>query len=171
MVATGKRHWRFLPNHAVTVALATVAVILTLAGCHHKPVMSHTRFINLPVAGWQRTMPLTFIPEYDDSTMNYTLSLAVRHDNAYPYRNLSMIVDIIAEDSTVTRQAINMDLADEYGNWTGGGFGTLYQSRVILMQDASPATASSLVVWQTMDGCDTLRGLVDLGLIASPQMR
>ena len=160
-----------MSNHAVTVALATVAVMFILTACHRKPLIAHARFVNLPVAGWQRTMPLTFTPEYDDSTMNYTLTLAVRHDNAYPYRNLTMMVDIIAEDSTVTRNTIDMDLADEYGNWTGGGFGTLYQTQVKLIQSASPASARSLVVWQAMDNCDTLRGLVNLGIIASPCRR
>ena len=72
------------------------AVVFIATACQYKPVMSHADFKHMPSQGWQRTLPLCFMPEYDDSTGRYELLLAVRHDNTYPYRNLSLVVDIIA---------------------------------------------------------------------------
>jgi len=114
-------------------------------------------------------MPLTFTPAYDDSARVYDLSLAVRHDNAYPYRTLSLVVDAIAADSTVNRQMVDIALADEYGNWTGGGFGALYQQAVTIARGVSPGDVHSVVVWQAMEGCDTLVGLVNVGVIMAPR--
>ena len=111
---------------------------------------------------------MTFVPEYDDSTLTYSLVMAVRHDNSYRYRTLSLIVDLIAADTVVTRRKVNMVLADEFGNWTGGGFGTLYQSKVPVVEAVTPDEARSIVVWQSMGVCDTLRGLVNLGIITTP---
>lgn len=151
---------------AMTVFIATVAIIMT--GCQRKPVMAHSGFVHLPKAGWQQTLPLTFNPVYDDSTMTYELSLAIRHHNDYDYSNLSLVVDIIAADSTVNRMPLNFMLADEHGNWSGGGFGTLYQVQYTLKDHVKPDDARSIIVWQTMQDCDTLKGLADVGIIVKP---
>ena len=150
------------------MTLVIAAVMLVMGSCQRKPVMPHSCFIHLPQDGWQRMLPLTFLPEYDDSASTYSITLAVRHDNSYRYRNLSMVVDIIAADSTVNRQTVDMHLADEYGNWTGGGFGALYQSTVTIDDAVTPDKARSIVLWQSMGGCDTLQGLVNVGIIIAP---
>ena len=132
------------------MTLVIAAAMLVMGSCQRKPVMAHARFVHLPTDGWQRTLPLTFRPEYDDSAATYDITLAVRYDNSYRYRNLTMAVDVITADSAVNRRTVDMALADEYGNWTGGGF-----------------EARSIVVWQSMGVCDTLRGLVNLGIITT----
>ena len=150
----------------MTVFIA--AAMLIMVSCQHKPVLPHASFVHLPTGGWHRSLPLTFMPEYDDSTLTYDISLAVRHDNSYRYRNLSLVVDIIAADSTVSRHPVDLSLADEYGNWLGGGFGALYQDEVTVAKNISPMSANSIVVWQAMQGCDTLCGVVDVGVIINP---
>ena len=113
-------------------------------------------------------MPLSFAPEYVDSTLTYDLSLAVRHSNSYHYRNLSLVVDVIAADTTVNRKVLDISLADEYGSWSSGGFGALYQAVVPLVSDVAPDDAHRVVVWQAMAGCDTLFEVVDVGIIVTP---
>ena len=154
--------------HAVAMTVVVAAAMLMMPSCDRKPVLSHAQFTHLSHDGWQRTLPLTFRPEYDDSTVTYDISLAVRHDNSYRFSNLSLVVDIFAADSTVNRQTVDMKLADEYGNWTGGGFGALYQASIFIARNMSPAQASRIVVWQTMADCDTLTGLVNMGLTVFP---
>ena len=161
--------WRNpITNHAVAMTWIIAAVMFMVAACDHRPVMPHATFIDLPVGGWQRSLPLTFEPQYDDSLAHYALALALRHDITYPYRNLSMVVDIIAADSTIDRRHIDVRLSDEYGNWMGGGFGALYQNRVQLTTDVLPAQARSVIVWQAMQDIDTLVGVNAVGIIASP---
>ena len=155
-------------TNAVAMTLLIAAVMFLMPSCQRQPVMSHAAFYHLPAEGWRYNAPVVFKPEYDDSLLTYSLVLAVRHDNSYSYRNLSLVVDLIAADSVVTRRKVNLALADEFGNWTGGGFGSFYQDTVGIAGVIDPGDACRVVVWQTMAGCDTLRGLVNLGLITRP---
>lgn len=163
---TGKRYWRFSTAHAVAMTLVIVAALFMATACQQRPVMAHAKFIHLPVGGWQRNLPLTFVPEYDDSAAVYELKLAVRHDISYPYRDLLLVVDVIAEDSTVNRRTLDLPLSDEYGNWTGGGFGSLYQNQVTLSTGVKPEQASTVIVWQVMS--EKLTGVDEIGVLASP---
>ena len=144
------------------------AVMFLVTACQRKPVMAHSAFYHFPQWGWAHNAPVVFTPEYDDSLLTYSLVLAIRHDNSYRYRNLLLTVDLVAADTVVTRRKVNMTLANEYGNWTGGGFGSLYQDTVRIADVIDPGDACRVVVWQTMAGCDTLRGVVNLGLITRP---
>ena len=131
--------------------------------------MATSRFAHLPSTGWLSSQPLSLAPAYSDSTASCDLTLAVRHSNRYRYCNLSLAVDVIAADSTRARKTLDIPLADEYGNWSSGGFGALYQTTVPLVADVKPDQASRVVVWQTMGGCDTLLGIVDVGIIVRPK--
>ena len=164
----GNRRRLRTDSKAVAMMVFIAAAMLIMAGCQRKPVLAHAQFFHLPADGWIQSAPLTFSPEYDDSARTYNLMLAVRHRNSYRYRNLSLVVDVIASDSVVTRKTVNLPLADEYGNWRGAGFGALYQDTVGIAGVIDPGDARSVVVWQAMAGCDTLRGLADVGLITQP---
>ena len=130
--------------------------------------MATSRFAHVPATGWLSTQPLLFTPAYSDSTADYDLVLAVRHSNSYRYCNLSLAVDVIAADSSRVRKTFDIPLADEYGNWSSGGFGALYQATVPISGGVTPEKASRVMVWQTMAGCDTLQGIVDVGIITNP---
>ena len=157
-----------IDSKAVAMTVLIAAAMLIMTCCQRGPVMPHAHFVHLPANGWLQSAPLTFCPEYDDSARTYSLELAVRHGNSYRYSNLSLVVDMIASDSVVTRKTVNIRVADEYGNWRGGGFGPLYQDTVAIASVIDHDDARSVVVWQAMEGCDTLRGLVDVGLITRP---
>lgn len=146
-----------------------IAAVVAITACQRRPVIAYSDFVHLSSRGWLHSLPLTFKPEFDDSTARYELLLAVRHDNSYPFRTLPLVVDIIAEDSTVNRQMIDLPLADEYGNWTGGGFGSLYQNKLVVSRDIIPKQARSVVVWHAMADCDTIHGIVNMGIIMRPQ--
>lgn len=162
------RHGRFHMSKAVAMAVTIVAALLFLPACQRQPVMRHATFVHLPASGWQQSLPVAFSPQYDDSTRHYGITLAVRHSNGYAFSNLSLVVDVIAADSTVNRSRVEMTLADDYGNWTGGGFGSLYQNTVPVVSGVAPTQARSVVVWQAMEGCDTLACVTDLGIIVTP---
>lgn len=153
----------------IAVAMAMlIAAVMLMTGCRQRPVMAHADFVHLPTNGWLQSAPVTLAPVYDDSAATYNLVLAVRHGNSYKYRNLSLVVDMIAADSVVNRQVLDMQLADEYGNWSGSGFGAVYTDTVHIASGINPSDAKSVIVWQAMQGCDTLRGVTDMGLITRP---
>ena len=158
-------------NKSLRIIVIVISVLLTasLWSCSPKRVATSS-FRSLDVdSGWHRSMPLVFTPQYGDSALRYDVTLAVRHTNAYPYANLSLVVDMMGGDSaSKNRRSVNFALADDAGNWQGAGFGTLYQDTVLLCGVIDPSEARSVVVWQAMHECDTLTGLTDIGLIVNP---
>lgn len=147
--------------------LTAMATSLLLAACNGKTA-SFGDFKNLPGDGWQNTMPLRFEPQYADSSTTYDVWLAVRHNINYQFNNLDVTVDLIDENHAVERKELNIELSDGYGNWTGSGFGTLYQTSIAVAQGIKPQQATVVNVWQSMNNCKTVRNVTDVGLIVSP---
>lgn len=142
-------------------------VVSILVGCSFGQD-SMSQFKTLPDEGWQKTMPITFTPEYSDSSLTYDVELALRHNNSYQYSNLSLVVDLIDSVKNVNRNNIDFELSDGYGNWLGSGFGALYQSSIVIAQGVKPSQVCSIVVWQAMNNCDVVKDVVDLGITIKP---
>ena len=84
-------------NRSLRISVIVISVLLTasLWSCSPKRVATSS-FHSLDVdSGWHRSMPLVFTPQYGDSALRYDVTLAVRHTNAYPSANLSLVVDMM----------------------------------------------------------------------------
>lgn len=150
----------------VMVAILICAIGF-LTGCSFgQDSMSH--FKTLPDEGWRKSMPIKFVPQYSDSSIHYDIALAIRHNNDYQYSNLNLVVDLVDSVKNVSRNKIDFELSDGFGNWQGSGFGALYQSSVMIAQDISPSQVCSVVVWQAMNNCDVVKNVIDIGVIVTP---
>lgn len=113
-------------------------------------------------------MPVRFQPELTDSTVQaYDLEIALRHNNSYPYRNFSLVVDLIGKGS-VKRHELKTEFADGYGNWKGTGFGALYQIKVPVGTIQASDSIKSIVLWQSMRDCECVKGIEDVGVMMTP---
>lgn len=148
------------------VVILVCALSLLDACSFNQASMSH--FKELPSAGWSKQMPIRLVPEYADSTLNYDIKLAIRHNTSYQYGNLSLVVDLIDSTKTVHRNNVDFEISDGYGNWLGSGFGALYQLSVVIAQDIKPSDVSSIVIWQAMNNCDNVKNVTDIGIIVTP---
>lgn len=147
--------------------VALLSALSSLSGCSFGQD-SMAQFKTLPNEGWSKTMPIEFTPEYSDSTITYDVELAMRHNNSYQFSNLSLVVDLVDSVKNVSRNNIDFELSDGYGNWRGSGFGALYQSSIVIAQAVKPGQVSSIVVWQAMNNCDVVKNIVDMGIIIKP---
>lgn len=158
-------------NESLRIIVITLSVLLTasLWSCSPKRVATSS-FHSLDVgSGWHRSMPLVFTPQYGDSALRYDVTLVVRHTNAYPYANLSLVVDLMGNDAeSKNRRTVNFALADAAGNWLGAGFGTLYQVQTLLAHNMAPESLGRVVVWQAMANAETIGQITDVGIIVSP---
>ncbi len=145
-----------------------LVVAITIAACTRPEAQSTAMTATPPTNGWHTGTALRFKPHYGDSARRYDLRLDVRHTTSYAYRDLHLLVDIISDSGNVSRRVVNLNVADDYGNWTGSGFGTLYQHSVILANDVPPERASTIAIWQTMDSVKSLTGIDALGVVAVP---
>ena len=92
---------------------------LLLVGCQGDIV--YTAFKTLPNTGWEADSSLCYQPLIADSILNCQMLITIRHTDAYPYQNLWLFVDIQKDSVPLTRDTIECYMANERGEWLGGG--------------------------------------------------
>lgn len=144
-----------------------VAMMVCLGACAPKHT-SYSYSCDLPDEGWMNNTPITLHTQYADSSITYDITFFVRHAASYPYANLILTLDFITSDGKVKRKSVDFSIADQYGNFQGGGFGDYYQRSQLVLSNVKPADVHQVVAWQSMQGCHTLIGLHNLGITISP---
>ena len=126
-------------------------------------------FKTLPAGeGWNRSLPLVFEPEYNDSNATYDIVVAIRHTNTFQYSNMPLMVDLLGDSARLTsRVPIEIDVADEFGNWHGTGFGTMFQCKTVVAKALKPEQARKVIVWQAMSDTTTVQGITEVGVLVN----
>ncbi len=140
---------------------ALIAAMSIIASCSdkHEAVAS---FDSLPQKGWAYGDTLTLRPDGLDSVRPRNLSIAVRHSNSYPYRNLW--IEVTTRTANLQRRdTINIELADIYGRWHGNGFGPSYQYETRL-KGLMPIGDTTIVAIRHIMRIDTLKGIEQVGI-------
>ncbi|MGN0213779.1 MAG: gliding motility lipoprotein GldH [Muribaculaceae bacterium] len=153
---------------SMSLTCAVVAIILVCLGACSPKHSSYSEFSDVPKDGWAHNSPLYFTPHYGDSLGFYDIAVAIRHDQAYEFRNLSITADFIGDNYRLKRRIINVELADKYGTWKGSGFGALYQFKQVVLTHVPANSVHRIVLWQTMSDRDTVRNINDVGIIITP---
>ena len=111
------------------IIIATFLALLVACGRGER---DYSSWEQLPADGWAYTDTVSLLPvdtslTDNDSIIDGTLHVALRHNNAYPYSNIWLELTYHSDGPWLMRDTINMPLADLYGRWLGSGFGTGYQ--------------------------------------------
>lgn len=120
-------------------------------------------FKNLPPTGWRYANPLTFNPEHGDSIITGTVSLTLRHTDAYMYSNLWLEVTCKDADAIEHCDTLNLKLADRYGRWLGTGNATDFQVTDTIYTNLRHKSGSPIRVRHIMR-VDTLTGIDIVGV-------
>lgn len=142
-----------------------VSILLCVGACAPRH-NDYSRFESLPEAGWAYGDSIAFSPVGLDSVAQRSLSVALRHDNDYPYRNLWLEVTY-GTPPAMQRDTVSIELADAYGRWHGNGLGPSYQ----MATDIAPAITlsdSSRISIRHIMRIDTLRGIRQIGIAIGP---
>lgn len=126
---------------------------------------------NIPESGWVYgdsvlLLPIdTALPD-NDSIVNAAIGVALRHGSDYEYSDVWLEVTFHG-DGYMTRDTVNILLADSYGRWLGSGFGASYQKEVVI-NPSSVIDVTRLVEIRHIMNVDTLRGIEQIGVTVSP---
>ncbi len=130
----------------------------------------YSRWENLPIEGWAYGDTVSLVPvdtslRDNDSIVTAALRVALRHSNDYPYSNIWLEVTYRG-DGFLTRDTLNVVLADIYGRWLGSGFGASYQKEMLLNPAAviditRPVEVCHIMRLDTLHGVDQIGVLVD----------
>ena len=131
--------WRNLVNTGIVCLLLGGTV-----SCGRTDV--YNEFNTLPKNGWFKRDVQRFTPEVPDTVNRYDVYL-----------------------SLLKTDTVNCELADEFGRWSGGGWGSYYQQEVLLNDDFrfSGEKEHVFTVQQAMRD-DRIRGISDVGIRIVP---
>ncbi|MDR3340868.1 MAG: gliding motility lipoprotein GldH [Candidatus Symbiothrix sp.] len=105
-------------KYGLKYGLGLIAV-LSLIACSHKEVFFE--FHSIKNAIWDRSEKAVFEVNIKDNAKPFAISLEVRSNNDYPFRNIWLFVDFKTPGSTIRTDTVSADLADIYGKWYGKG--------------------------------------------------
>lgn len=104
---------------------ALLIAFTMLSACSDKPQYSAFRHLNADGWAYGDTVEMSF--PTSDSVMTGTLCVALRHNNDYRFANLWLEIIVPLPGGGVRRDTVNVPMADKFGRWYGGGFGTSFQ--------------------------------------------
>lgn len=121
-------------KHSINTILCSFLLCLLMGSCGEQNVV-YSHFYELKDAKWAQKDSLFF--EIDSAAFDvgtsYILTIEVTNNVNYPYKNIWFFSQYnISNDSTFLEISKEYKLADDFGKWTGAGFGTLYQSSFVL---------------------------------------
>ena len=154
--------WRNLVNTGIVCLLLGGTVSCGRTGVYNE-------FNPLPNNGWFKRDVQRFTPEVPDTVNRYDVYLSLRHNGDYTYRNLWLFVSYNDEGGVLKTDTVNCELADEFGRWSGGGWGSYYQQKDLLNDDCRVSGEKEHVftVQQAMRD-DRIRGISDVGIRIVP---
>lgn len=147
------------------IGLAVVG-LGSICSCRQTDV--YNEFNTLPRNGWFKRDVQRFTPESPDSTGRYDLYLTLRHNGDYAYRNLWLFVSYTGADGEQKTDTVNCELADEFGRWSGGGWGSYYQQELLLDDCFRFVGKEQVVTIQQAMRDDRIRGISDVGIRIAP---
>ncbi|MDH8701205.1 gliding motility-associated lipoprotein GldH [Dysgonomonadaceae bacterium PH5-43] len=154
-------HLRKKLNKSTLFLLFTLSV--SLLSCSNKETFSE--FHSFSNSEWDKSDTAKFEVVISNN-VDYEVSLQIRNNNDYSFRNLWLFVDCTNPTGQTRHDSINVELADVYGNWYGKGI-SLYSLTIpyenIQQQD------SGLYRYSIRHGMreDVLKGISDIGLTVS----
>lgn len=92
--------------------------LLVFNSCSNKEIF--TAEMKIDNGKWAYSEPLKGTFEIKDTSQSYDIQLNINHKDDYPFQNIYLRITDDFTGTTVT-DTVNINLADEYGVWSGKG--------------------------------------------------
>ena len=122
-----------LLNPDKKILLLFALVIGMLISCDSKRVYDEN--IILENDSWIVTNKLKFDVTISDIGQRYNVYLKLRNGPEYPYSNLFLFLSTVCPDGRISRDTLELTLADYDGRWLGSGIGSVKFNRFLFQQD------------------------------------
>jgi len=147
-----------------------IVLSLLLTACAKDEIFSE--FHSFPNAEWDRQQAIRFEAPVHDISVPYHVTIKLRHNNRYPFRNIWFFVEYQTPSGSIQLDTVPKDkdtgyLADEYGKWNGKGI-SLY-SYSFRYQENIQYPDTGIYIYTIRQGmrADVLTGVSDIGLCIS----
>ena len=142
---------------AILIAITSVLLI----GCQQGVVF--TEFKDITLQGWNADSIAVFDAALTDSVGQYEMQINIRHTDRYPYQNLWLFIEVAQDSITLRRDTIEAQMANERGEWYGGGM-RQYTLPLLYLQDITLEEGTYQVSVQQGMREEWLRGIDAVGV-------
>lgn len=108
-----------------------VVAVLFLTSCQTIPLYEQTTIF--PEHSWPAKQVNSYQFNITDTSATYKVYFVIRHHNAYHYKNIWLQVSIQNPSGELSKQNINLNMADESKGWLGTGMDDLFDQRIPLI--------------------------------------
>lgn len=146
-----------------------IALMLIATSCDNREV--YHAYQDVENASWGKTDSLDFVIDTTAVVPGavYDIHLETVNNAKFPYQNLWLFVrSNIIQEKIFRQDTIQIELADLHGKWLGSGFGSYYQSSMLLWKSvvlSEKRNYKILVVHGMRD--EPLAGIEKIGLRVS----
>ena len=106
---------------------------LLFSSCQTKPLYEQTTVH--PNHNWSSQQVDEYQFAITDTTAAYKVYFVIRHHNAYHYKNIWIQLNTVAPNDSVTKQSLNLNLADDEKGWLGTGMDDIFDQRIPVSVD------------------------------------
>lgn len=104
-----------------------LAMMLALAFASCETEVVYSQYAHAAIGGWEKNEPLLFDVDSIEGGGTYSMTLGMRISDAYPFRNLHMVVEqTIYPAKQVITDTVTCNVVDRRGTMLGHGV-SLYQ--------------------------------------------
>lgn len=108
-------------------------IVFTFLSCGDPGILDQS--VKIPPDGWHKDTTALFVFENQDTILQHSFAINIRHTDDYAYRNLYLFLNTLLPNGRLTRDTIEILLADKEGQWLGQGFGKLRDYRFEVRND------------------------------------
>ncbi|MFZ4521237.1 MAG: gliding motility lipoprotein GldH [Bacteroidales bacterium] len=150
-------------NPEKIILLMLLLLMLATVSCDSKRVFEEHN--TLEKGSWDVKNKLQFNVSISDLVPRYNVYLNVRNGQEYPYSNLFLFMNTVFPDGHISRDTIELTLADYDGRWLGSGMGSVKFSRFLFKNDVKfDAKGNYRFVLEQAMRVRELNGIYDVGL-------
>lgn len=137
--------------------------IFLFLGCNKNDVFF--QYQSIPNFIWSKDFSTNINYEINDTIKKYNSYIHIRHNSEYPYQNLWLFLEEKLDSITISRDTLEIVIADKYGKWLGSGVGGIREVSVPYEYEISFPKLShyELLITHLMD-TDNLKGIEKIGL-------
>lgn len=120
-------------KHAL-LYLSALLLVATLTSCDGSVFYDRQKVVD--EHGWLPTESFDFDVSVDDTNQVFDFLVEVRNSVSYPYSNMFLFLDTRFPDGSMSRDTLELPLADASGRWMGKRTGRFVDSRYYFRRNA-----------------------------------
>jgi len=145
----------------VRFLLVSISCCLLLCSCAKLNV--YEKDATIPQYQWANTFKPSFDFDITDTTVQYKLSIVLRHTDAYRYNNIWLNIASKFPGDTITYQKLELQLGNDANGWDGNGLDDIWEVRKPIARGPFKAGKYTFSIGQIMRE-DPLPNIMSVGV-------